>query len=109
MVDDLATEAESTLKGLGYNNISVRSGDGYNGWPEKAPFDIIIVTAAAASIPEPLIAQLAEGGRLVIPVGSPGGLQELKLVTKRKGKVNTEKLIYVRFVPFKRKPGSSLY
>ncbi|HUX95510.1 MAG TPA: protein-L-isoaspartate(D-aspartate) O-methyltransferase [Bacteroidales bacterium] len=103
LVDELATEAKSTLKRLGYRNISVRSGDGYNGWPEQAPFDIIIVTAAAPSIPEPLIAQLAEGGRLVIPVGASGGLQELKLVTKKRGKVYTEKLIYVRFVPFKRK------
>lgn len=104
LVDELATEAKSTLKRLGYRNIEVRSGDGYNGWPEKAPFDIIIVTAAAPSIPEPLISQLADGGRLVIPVGASGGLQELKLVTKRKGKVATERLIYVRFVPFKRKP-----
>ncbi len=104
LVDELAQEANSTLKKLGYKNISVRSGDGYNGWPEYAPFDIIIVTAAAPEIPGPLIEQLAEGGRLVIPVGRPGNIQELKLVTKKRGKIETERLIYVRFVPFKRKP-----
>jgi protein-L-isoaspartate(D-aspartate) O-methyltransferase len=103
IVDELAREASSTLKKLGYKNIYVRSGDGYNGWPEHAPFDIIIVTAAADQIPAPLIDQLADGGRLVIPVGKPGNVQELKLVTKKKGKVETERLIFVRFVPFKRK------
>jgi protein-L-isoaspartate(D-aspartate) O-methyltransferase len=103
IVDELAREAGSTLKKLGYKNIYVRSGDGYNGWPEHAPFDIIIVTAAADQIPAPLIDQLADGGRLVIPVGKPGNVQELKPVTKKRGKVETERLIYVRFVPFKRK------
>jgi protein-L-isoaspartate(D-aspartate) O-methyltransferase len=103
IVDELAREAGSTLKKLGYNNIYVRSGDGYNGWSEHAPFDIIIVTAAADQVPAPLIDQLADGGRLVIPVGKPGNVQELKLVTKKRGKVETERLIYVRFVPFKRK------
>ena len=103
IVDDLAREASTTLKKLGYKNIKIRSGDGYNGWPEHAPFDIIVVTAAAPDIPVPLTDQLAEGGRLVIPVGSPGNIQELKLVTKNRGKILTERLIYVRFVPFKRK------
>jgi protein-L-isoaspartate(D-aspartate) O-methyltransferase len=109
IIPELAAEAAATLKKQGYNNVIVRSGDGYNGWIEHAPFDIIIVTAAADKIPEPLIDQLAEGGRLVIPVGKPGATQELKLVTKKRGKVDIEKLIYVRFVPFKRKSGSSLY
>jgi protein-L-isoaspartate(D-aspartate) O-methyltransferase len=103
IVDELAREADSKLKMMGYTNIMVRSGDGYGGWPEYAPFDIIIVTAAADKIPEPLIEQLADGGRLVIPVGKPNGIQELKLVTKKRGKIQIERLIYVRFVPFKRK------
>ena len=102
IIPELAAEATSTLKKLGYENITVRAGDGYNGWPEHAPFDIILVTAAADKIPEPLIDQLAEGGRLVIPVGRQGETQELKLLTKKRGKVETERLIYVRFVPFKR-------
>lgn len=102
IIPELAAEATATLKRLGYNNVIVRSGDGYNGWAEHAPFDIILVTAAADKIPEPLIDQLAEGGRLVIPVGKPGATQELKLVTKNRGKVEISNLIYVRFVPFKR-------
>jgi protein-L-isoaspartate(D-aspartate) O-methyltransferase len=103
IVPELAAQAATLLDKLDYKNIFVRSGDGYNGWPENAPFDIIIVTAAAKRIPEPLIEQLAEGGRLIIPVGKPGETQELRLVTKKKGKVETERLIYVRFVPFKGK------
>jgi protein-L-isoaspartate(D-aspartate) O-methyltransferase len=102
IIPELSKEAELLLKKLGYNNIFIRSGDGYNGWPEHAPFDIIIVTAAAEKIPEPLIEQLADCGRLVIPVGRPGETQELKLVTKKRGKIEIERLIYVRFVPFKR-------
>ena len=102
IVDDLAREASSILKKLGYKNIYSMAGDGYNGWAEHAPFDIILVTAAADKIPEPLIEQLAEGGRLVIPVGKPGATQELKLVTKKRGKVEISNLIYVRFVPFRR-------
>ncbi len=105
IVSELAEQARSTLKTLGYGNVIVRSGDGYNGWTEHAPFDIIVVTAAADKIPEPLIDQLADGGRLVIPVGRPGETQELQLVTRKRGKVETEKLIYVRFVPFKREKG----
>ena len=102
IIPELAAEATATLKELGYDNILVRAGDGYNGWPEHAPFDLILVTAAADRIPEPLIDQLADGGRLVIPVGRPGATQELKLLTKKRGKVEVERLIYVRFVPFKR-------
>lgn len=106
IIPELAAEATATLKKLGYNNVTVRSGDGYNGWPEHAPFDIILVTAAVDKIPQPLIDQLAEGGRLIIPVGRQGTTQELMLVTKKRDKVETERLIYVRFVPFKRKGGS---
>ena len=102
IIPELASEAAATLKKLGYENVIVRAGDGYNGWPEHAPFDLILVTAAADRIPQPLIDQLAEGGRLVIPVGRQGAIQELMLVTKKRGKVETGRLIYVRFVPFKR-------
>ena len=102
LIPELAQEAAAILKKLDYSNVFVRAGDGYNGWPEHAPFDIIVVTAAADKIPEPLIDQLADGGRLVIPVGRPGATQELKLVTKKRGKVEISRLMYVRFVPFKR-------
>jgi protein-L-isoaspartate(D-aspartate) O-methyltransferase len=102
IVNELAVAASATLKKLGYNNVTVRSGDGYNGWVEHAPFDIILVTAAAERIPQPLIDQLADGGRLVIPVGQSGNTQELQLVTKRKGKIEISRLLYVRFVPFRR-------
>jgi protein-L-isoaspartate(D-aspartate) O-methyltransferase len=102
IVDELAKESHTRFKMLGYKNIIGKAGDGYNGWIEHAPFDIIIVTAAADKIPEPLIDQLAENGRLVIPVGSPGGAQELKLLVKKNGKIKTTYLLPVRFVPFKR-------
>ena len=93
----LADEADSTLKALGYKNIEVKCGDGYRGWPEKAPFDGIIVTAAPDEIPQPLIDQLAEGGRLVIPVGTYH--QDLKLIRKVKGEIKEMNVIPVRFVP----------
>lgn len=102
IVKALASESESRFKMLGYKNIIGKAGDGYHGWIEHAPFDIIIVTAAADRIPKPLIDQLAEDGRLVIPVGSPSGAQELKLVVKKNGKIKTTSLLPVRFVPFKR-------
>lgn len=93
----LATRAESTLKELGYRNITVRCGDGYRGWPEEAPFDCVIVTAAPDQIPQPLIDQLKDGGRLVIPVGSYQ--QELVRVRKRGDRIEKEDIIPVRFVP----------
>ncbi len=102
IVDELAKESHTRFKMLGYKNIIGKAGDGYNGWLEHAPFDIIIVTAAADKVPKPLIDQLAENGRLVIPVGSPGGTQELKLLVKKNGKITTTYLLPVRFVPFKR-------
>ena len=102
IIPELAKEASETFKKLGYKNIVSRFGDGYKGWPEHAPFDIIIVTAAAEKIPEPLIDQLAENGRLIIPVGGQASVQELILVTKKKGKVERTRLAAVRFVPFKR-------
>jgi protein-L-isoaspartate(D-aspartate) O-methyltransferase len=102
IVKELAGESATRFKALGYKNIIGKAGDGYNGWTEHSPFDIIIVTAAADIIPKPLIDQLAENGRLVIPVGSPDGAQVLKLLVKKNGKIKTTTLLPVRFVPFKR-------
>lgn len=83
-------------------NVFVRQGDGYDGWPDAAPFDAIIVTAAAETIPPPLLAQLKDGGRMVIPVGPVLGNQHLILVTKEDGRIRTRTLMPVRFVPFTR-------
>jgi protein-L-isoaspartate(D-aspartate) O-methyltransferase len=99
IIPELARESAQRLEELGYRNVSVRQGDGYAGWPEKAPFDIIIVTAAAARVPEPLTEQLAEGGRMVIPVGRAGTIQTLMLLEKKDGKVREHVRIPVRFVP----------
>lgn len=102
IVPELAREATARLKMLGYKNIITRYGDGYKGWSEHAPFDIIIVTAAAEQIPNPLQEQLAEGGRLVMPVGDPASVQYLVLLAKRKGKITEQRLEPVRFVPLRR-------
>jgi protein-L-isoaspartate(D-aspartate) O-methyltransferase len=102
IVPELARESAERLKKLGYNNITIKYGDGYKGWKEFSPFDIIIVTAAAEQIPQPLIDQLAENGRLVIPVGPPMAVQELILLVKKNGKIEKSRLTFVRFVPFKR-------
>jgi len=97
IVEPLATRAQSTLQRLGYSNVSVRHGDGYQGWPERAPFDAIILTAAPSAIPEPLKRQLADGGRIVAPVGDRW--QELRVIT-RKGQTWVEhSSLPVRFVP----------
>ena len=97
IVEPLAREAETRLGGLGYENVHVRAGDGYAGWPEAAPFDGILVTAAAPRIPEPLKQQLRDGGRLVVPVGE--GVQELTVVTRKGDTFREERLLPVRFVP----------
>lgn len=102
IVPALAERARAALRATGYERVSLRTGDGYHGWPEEAPFDVIIVTAAAETIPPPLIAQLKEGGRMVIPVGPQFGAQNLVLLTKERGKVRTRTLMPVRFVPFTR-------
>jgi protein-L-isoaspartate(D-aspartate) O-methyltransferase len=102
IVPELATESAARLKGLGYRNIVGKYGDGYNGWIEHAPFDCIIVTAAADKIPQPLIDQLAENGRLVIPLGEAYAIQDLILVVRKNGKIEKRRLTSVRFVPFKR-------
>lgn len=101
ILPELARRAEKLLKDLGYKNIKVKSGDGYLGWPESAPFDAIIVTCAPEKVPQPLIEQLAEGGRMVIPVGE--AYQELKLLVKTKGKLIQKDILPVRFVPMRRK------
>jgi protein-L-isoaspartate(D-aspartate) O-methyltransferase len=95
----LAAAAAGTLEGLGVRNVRVRSGDGFFGWPEEAPFDAIIVTAAAPEVPPALLAQLAEGGRLVLPLGDPATFQRLTVITKRAGKSRAEAVLDVRFVP----------
>ena len=98
ILPDLAQAAADKLKELGYANVEVRAGDGYRGWPEHAPFDGIVVTAAPERIPQPLVDQLAVGGRMVIPVG--GFFQELKVFTKEKdGRITERDMIPVRFVP----------
>lgn len=99
IVPELAVQAEARLKELNYSNISVRHGDGYYGWAEAAPFDAIVVTAAADDIPPPLIDQLAETGRMVIPLGPPGYVQNLALAEKREGKLWVREVLPVRFVP----------
>jgi protein-L-isoaspartate(D-aspartate) O-methyltransferase len=97
-VGELARRAERILQELGYDNVMIRVGDGGYGWPEAAPFDVIIVTAAAPEVPPPLIAQLAEGGPLVAPIG-PTGYQDLVRLTKKSGQTSTEYLTPVAFVP----------
>lgn len=95
----LAEKAAKTLAGLGYGNVTVKSGDGYFGWENRAPFDAIIITAAANHLPPPLIKQLKEGGRLIVPLGSTVYFQTLTLATKRKGVLDVEQLSPVAFVP----------
>ncbi|MDZ7370806.1 MAG: protein-L-isoaspartate(D-aspartate) O-methyltransferase [candidate division KSB1 bacterium] len=97
IVEPLCREAAQRLQQLGYTNVSVRCGDGYAGWPEAAPFDAIILTAAPEEIPQPLVDQLAEGGRMILPLGRFS--QNLVLLTKQEGKVNKRNLLPVRFVP----------
>ena len=100
LIEGLGRTAESRLHEMGYRNVEVRIGDGYAGWPEKAPYDGIVVTAAAPTIPPALIEQLKPGARMVIPVGGDGFVQYLKLVTKRAdGGYDEREVIPVRFVP----------
>jgi len=104
IVPELGDAAGERLRNLGYKNVEVRIADGYDGWPEQAPFDAIIVTAAAEYIPPPLLKQLKEGGRMIIPVGAPFFTQMLMLVEKKRGQITTRQLMPVRFVPFRRRP-----
>ncbi len=104
ILPELARQAAARLKDLGYGRVRVRSGDGYQGWPEAAPFDAILVTAAAPRVPPALTAQLKEGGRLVIPLGPPGGVQNLVRYRKVQGKLVEEASLPVRFVPLVHPP-----
>jgi protein-L-isoaspartate(D-aspartate) O-methyltransferase len=98
--EPLHVRAKGNLKRLGYKTVRARHGDGYYGWPEAAPFDAIIVTAAAPHVPPPLVKQLKKGGRMILPVGAPFAVQDLRLVRKDKeGRVRTRSLYAVRFVP----------
>jgi protein-L-isoaspartate(D-aspartate) O-methyltransferase len=98
IINELARRAEADLNRLGYTNVHVRAGDGYLGWPEAAPFDAIIVTCAPEAVPPPLIAQLKDGGRMIIPVGAKG-YQELVLLRKNGDRLETRAVLPVRFVP----------
>ena len=99
IVEALGKQAAASLKTSGYDNIQTLIGDGYKGWPQQAPFDGIIVTCAPSRIPEPLKQQLAEMGRMVIPVGPVYGAQQLYLLRKVEGRITQEKILDVRFVP----------
>ena len=102
IVPELYQSASARLSELAYDNIKIKFGDGYYGWPEHGPYDAIVVTAAAEFIPPPLLEQLKEGGKMIIPVGSPFMVQSLILVNKKKDRITTTNLMSVRFVPFTR-------
>jgi len=99
ILPELGERAKATLEKLQYKNIHVKIGDGYKGWTEMAPFDAVIVTCAPEQIPPALVDQLKEGGRMIIPVGKEREVQKLVKVTKHEGKVQTEAVMHVRFVP----------
>ncbi|GJQ31948.1 MAG: protein-L-isoaspartate O-methyltransferase [Ignavibacteriaceae bacterium] len=101
--DDLARNAAKLLDTLGYDNVKVKAGDGFFGWKEYAPFDAIIVTAAPEDVPQPLIEQLKEGGRMIIPLGGSGTIQSLVILQKVNGKIERREAMKVKFVPFLRK------
>ena len=102
IIPELSIRADRVLS-IHYDNVKVKTGDGYYGWEEHGPFDAIVVTAAAEHIPPPLVEQLKEGGKMIIPVGSPFQVQQLMLVEKKDGGISTRSLMPVRFVPFTRK------
>jgi protein-L-isoaspartate(D-aspartate) O-methyltransferase len=104
--ETLVEDAKDLFRDLGYHNIYVKQGDGYQGWPEHAPFDAIIVTCSPTQVPKPLVAQLAEGGRFIIPVGRKFA-QSLVLIRKQKGRLTQEKVLPVRFVPMINEDGQS--
>ena len=109
LIPELATEASERLTRLGYRNVEVRTGDGYGGWPEHAPYDAILVAAAVPEVPPALIEQLKPGGRLVLPFGAPQAGQTLTLIEKTAaGRAHRRPILPVAFVPFTRqRPGSS--
>jgi protein-L-isoaspartate(D-aspartate) O-methyltransferase len=102
IVPELGQKATEDLKDLGYGNVQVRVADGYNGWEEHAPFDAIVVTAAADHIPPSLVDQLKEGGRMIIPIDSGDPAQQLVLVENIDGEIRQKNVLPVRFVPFTR-------
>jgi protein-L-isoaspartate(D-aspartate) O-methyltransferase len=102
IIAELGKRAQQTLEKLQYKNIHVKIGDGYKGWPDMAPFDAIIVTCAPEKIPQALIEQLKEGGGMIIPVGREGGIQKLVRIMKKGGKLETQEVMHVRFVPMVR-------
>lgn len=100
IVEPLALAADDRLRRLGYAGVATKIGDGYHGWPERGPFDVIVVTAAASHVPPPLVRQLKPGGRMVIPIGLPFQTQQLLLVEKREdGSVTARQMMPVQFVP----------
>jgi protein-L-isoaspartate(D-aspartate) O-methyltransferase len=101
IIPELTARAKRVLS-IHYDNVEVKTGDGYYGWEEHAPFDAIVVTAATEHIPPPLVEQLKDGGLMIIPVGSPFQVQQLMLVEKKDGGISTRSLMPVRFVPFTR-------
>ena len=102
IIEELGQWGQQNLRDAGYDKVQVKHADGYFGWEEHAPFDAIVVTAAADHIPPPLVGQLRDGGRMVIPVGSPFRTQNLMLVEKSGDEIRTRSLMPVRFVPFTR-------
>jgi protein-L-isoaspartate(D-aspartate) O-methyltransferase len=107
IVEPLARRADEQLAALGYRNVIVRAGDGYAGWPDRAPFDRIIVTAGADHVPQPLVDQLRPGGRMVIPVGAGGNLQLTVIDKNSKGRISKRRVLPVNFVPLTRQAAPS--
>jgi len=99
LIEELAARAESIFSALGIKKINVRNGNGYHGWPEEAPFDAVIVTAAPEYVPQALTEQLKDGGKMIMPVGGLYDVQMLKIITKKGSETITEDLLPVRFVP----------
>jgi protein-L-isoaspartate(D-aspartate) O-methyltransferase len=105
ILESLGKEAAGRMRKLGYNNVTLKVGDGYAGWPEKAPFNLILITAAPERVPSALLEQLASGGRMVVPVGQEGGVQSLQLIRKNSdGSVTIKDVLPVRFVPLVHSP-----
>lgn len=104
ILPELGKISQQVFQKLGYENIMTKIGDGYKGWPQHAPFDGIVVTAAPEQIPPPLKAQLKEGGRMIIPVGPKNNIQQLQVIEKENGKLKKRTVMSVRFVPFTREP-----
>ena len=102
IVRPLGLRSRALIKSLGYHNVQVKIGDGYHGWKEKGPFDAIMVTAGAETIPQPLVDQLKDGGRMIIPVGPHKGVRQLVRLDKKNGNIRKKSLMAVRFVPFTR-------